>query len=169
MLSIFSRFVKPRPRGAHSWPIKTELVAKAVSLFRSSPSLEHDEIFRRLVVAGAPHREAARLVEFLPIAYCHVLFPEVQFSQTFERRLPDGSTSSERLLSSEPIWNVAVAFASAEAERSTPRKDLLTVAAQSAEFSAMNDLLNRGSQLKDLRFTSVVLMWPENGPDEGVG
>lgn len=141
-------------------------IANAVSVFRTSPSLGEDEIYRALVKDGMERHRAARLVEFLPMVYCRLILQKsgAQFPTTFRRTLPDG-TSSEHPMSSDPVWNDAVAFARAEVESGVSGQDLLIVAAHSAEFDAANQLLNRGSKLEDIRFTVPVFRWPESGPD----
>jgi hypothetical protein len=48
--------------------------------------------------------------------------------------------SDGRSLSSEPLWEAAVAFARTEVEHGVPGKDLLALAARSAEFDAANQL-----------------------------
>ena len=45
------------------------------------------------------------------------------------------------------------------------KQDILVIAARSAEFNAANQLLNRGSKLENLRFTPILLPWPESGPE----
>jgi hypothetical protein len=39
------------------------------------------------------------------------------------------------------------------------------VAGRSAEFQAINQLLNKGAELKNLVLTPTSLRWPENGPE----
>jgi len=68
-------------------------------------------------------------------------------------------TSEECLLSSEPVWNAAVAFAEAELEQGVSGEDLLAVGARSAEFHAANRLLQAGSKLENLAFEAPVLTW----------
>ena len=89
----------------------------------------------------------------------------MQFPNTFQRRLTNGTISSERLLSSEPVWNDAIEFARDEAERGISGEDLLAVAGRSAEFDAVNQLLNKGSNLRDIVLTPTLLTWLETGPD----
>ncbi len=146
----------------------SEDISKAVSIFRISPNWGEEEIYRALVNEGVERQRAARLVEFLPMVYCRLILRNsgARFSQTFRRKLPGGA-SEELPLSSDPVWNEAVAFAYAEAERGVAGKDLLAVAARSAEFDAANRLLNKGSKLENIAFTSPVLNWPESGPDQG--
>ena len=142
-----------------------ENISKAVAIFRTSPYSEDVEVYRRLTADGVDPQVAARLVEFLPIAYSRLILASsgARFSNTFRRMLSDG-THQTRLLSSEPVWNAAVAFALGEAERNVPGRDLIAVAAHSAEFHAANQLLQKGSKLEDLILTPPVLTWDECGP-----
>jgi hypothetical protein len=91
-----------------------------------------------------------------------------RFSDTFQRLLPDGGISSERLLSSEPLWEAAVAFARTEVGLGVPPKDLLALAARSAEFDAANQLLNKGAKLENLVFTPSLLLWPDDGLESDI-
>ena len=143
-----------------------ENISKAVARFRSSPNLGDDEIYRALVGDHVESRLAARLVEFVPMVYCRLILRDsgARFSDSFRRMLPDGKPQ-ELPLSSEPVWNAALAFARAEMERGISGKDLLVVAARSAEFDAANKLLQEGSKLERVAFTSPVLPWPEVGPE----
>jgi hypothetical protein len=76
----------------------------------------------------------------------------------------NGKVSPERLLSSEPLWNEVVAFARYEAKLGVSREDLFTIAGRSAEFDAVNQMLNSGSNLSDIVLTPTLLTWPEDGP-----
>jgi hypothetical protein len=144
-----------------------DLIARTVAALRSSRYRGDGEIHRTLVADGIEPAVAARLVEFLPMAYCRLLLERsgARFSDMYRRRLNDGQISAEKPLSSEPLWNAVLAFARDEVGRGIPPADLLAVAGRSAEFDVANQLLNRGSKLKDIAFVPVVLKWPEEGPD----
>jgi len=116
---------------------------------------------------GIDASTTARLVEFLPMAYCRVMFKGtgIQFSDNFQRRLANGEITPEKPLSSEPVWNAVIDFAEDEVDRGISRDDLLSIAGRSAEFSAANQLLSQGSKLKDLRFTAMVLVWSDSCPE----
>jgi hypothetical protein len=81
----------------------------------------------------------------------------------FRRRLHDGALSPERTLASDPAWTEVMRFAKTEQGQVTG-SELVAVAAHSAEFAAVNQLLNRGTKLEDIALTAVVLAWPEEGP-----
>jgi hypothetical protein len=142
-----------------------QYISRTVAIFRSAPNLSEVEIYRKLVNEGLERPLAARLVEFVPMAYCRLLLEKsgAQFVDSFQRVTPDG-LSRERPLASEPIWIAAMAFAHAEVRNRVPSSDLLAVAGCSAEFQAANVLLHKGSSLQNLAFTPPLLPWPENGP-----
>ena len=143
-----------------------EEISRAVTIFRSSPNLKDEEVFVALINRGTEKELAARLVEFLPMAYSRLILSKsgARFADTFRRNLP-GGVSQEKPLSSEPVWGAVVSFARAEVESGVSGRDLLLVAAHGAEFHAANQLLEKGSKLDNLVFTPPVLTWPENGPD----
>jgi hypothetical protein len=129
-----------------------EDIRRAVLLLRNSPALNDEQILRILVESDMERLLAARPIGFLPLAYCRLILEVsgARFSDTFRQVLPDGGISSERSLSSEPLWEAAVAFARTEVEHGVPGKDLLALAARNAEFDAASQLLNRGAKLHGL-------------------
>lgn len=141
-------------------------ICKALTIVRESPEAGDFELFQTLVRSGMERRSAARLIEFLPMAYCRILFSDsgAHFAETYQRRLPDGSLSAEILLSTEPLWEAALGFARAHAEQGISKEGLLPLASRSAEFDAANQMLKHGAKLEDIAFTAVVLNWIEIGP-----
>jgi hypothetical protein len=155
------------PIGTEVWFNQTHaVISKTVEMFRKAPNVSDDEMYRKMIAAGIKPKRAARLVEFLPIAYCRLILAHtgVRFSSMFRRRRHDGSLLHEQMLTSETLWTEVTAFARAEQGSGVPGKDLLAIAARSAEFDAVNQLLNRGARPQDVVLSSVVLTWPEEGP-----
>jgi hypothetical protein len=141
-------------------------ISRAVQLFRATPALKDDEIFRVLLQEGMEPRVAARCVEFIPMAYSRMLLMEAgstRFPQSFLRLLPNGKFETHRF-DSEPVWNAIVSFARAERKSITAAKDLLAIAGRCAIFNAVNDALHAGSRLQDLLLSEPALLWPEDGP-----
>jgi len=140
-------------------------IAKAVVILRELPNASDEEILRKLLAAGVERIVASRLVEFLPLAYSRLILSEsgVRFCDRFQRKLADGSLSSERPLDSEPLWAEIVSFARSEKQSGITGDALLALAGRSSEFDAVNQLANRGSKLKDIALTPAVLQWPEEG------
>ena len=143
-----------------------EAISTAVVIFRELPNSSDEEVFRKLVGTGVERQYAARLVEFLPMAYGRLLLGKAgtSFSDMFQRMTPSGDLTADRPLSSEPVWEEVVSFAHAEAGRGVSKKDLLAVAGRSAELDAANQLMKQGSKLEDLILTTALLKWPQEGP-----
>jgi hypothetical protein len=61
------------------------VVLKTVAIFPESPGSSDDEIYRKVVAAGIEPKAAARFVEFLPMAYCRIVFADTgtRFSEMF--------------------------------------------------------------------------------------
>jgi hypothetical protein len=144
-----------------------ELISIAVAIFREMPNSSDEEVFRKLVGTGVERQYAARLVEFLPMAYGRMLLGKagVHFSEMFQRTIPSDDLTAERSLSSEPVWKEVVSFVQAEAGRGVSKEDALAVAGRSAELDAANQLLKRGSKPEDLILTTALLKWPQEGPE----
>jgi hypothetical protein len=100
------------------------------------------------------------------MAYCRVILASTgtRFSDMFQRRQRNGSLSHAQTLTSDPLWAEIMSFARAEQTASLAGQDLLAIASHSAEFDAVNQLLNRGSKPQDIAISTAVLRWPEEGP-----
>ncbi len=142
-----------------------DLIAKAFAAIRNAPASEDSEIYRALVADGVENKVAARLVEFLPMVCARLTLAGsgVEFSDRYLRRQADGTVSAERRLSSEPIWNAAMAYVRHELECNVAHDNLVVVARRSAEFDGVNRLVNKGSQLKDVVLGPALLPWPDDG------
>lgn len=141
-------------------------ISRAVTIFRKSPAASDDEIFRELVSNGIERATAARLVEFLLMAYCRLVLADMgtRFSDHFQRRQLDGSLSQESALVSDPLWQEIFSFAVTEKQRVVAGKDLLAIAVHGSEFDAVNQLLKQGAKAGDIVLTTPVFSWPEDGP-----
>jgi hypothetical protein len=145
-----------------------EQLSKATATFRRLAGLDDVAVYKGLVAEGMDRQLAARIVEFLPMAYGRLLMAKsgARFSDSFRRRLPTGGLSEPKAFSSEPVWNMALSFARAEIERSITKKDFLFLAGRSAEFQVANGFLNQGRKLDDLVFTPPLLPWSDEGPED---
>ena len=144
-----------------------DAIAQAVALLRSRTDLGDVAIYRELAGNGVDRPIAARLVEFLPMVYCRLIFVKagLQFPETYRRALSDGTYSPSVSLSSDALWNEAKRFAEAEMNSGVKGQRLLAIAVRSAEFDAANKLLNSGNKLEEIKFTEPLLLWPALGPD----
>jgi hypothetical protein len=136
-------------------------IRKAVAVIRNSTALDDVAIYNALVADGVERQSAARLVVFLPMVYCRLLLADsgARFSSEYRTALTDGTVSPVKLLVNEPLWNEAMEFAKAEIEDGLSRQDVLAIAGRSAELHAVNQLLEHGSKLEEVRLVAPIIRW----------
>lgn len=136
-------------------------VRTAVGVIRQSPDSSDERVLEELMRRGIEERIAFRLVLFVPSAYCRVLLRQsgVRFSEMYHQRGSD----KEWPLANEPIWTEAIRSAESES-KTIPKDDYLRVAARSAEFNVINQMLYKGSKLKDLTLTPILVRWSDDLP-----
>lgn len=140
-------------------------IREAIALFRRSDGLQDHELYETLVLGGTDKRMAARLVEFLPMVYCRIVFQgSAQFADTYQRVLPTGDHTEMRELSSEPVWNAVMAYGRKEVESGITEQQILAVAEHGSEYQVATELIRNGSKLEEIRFTPARFLWPEDGP-----
>lgn len=143
-------------------------ISIAVNKFRRQPDVDDETVYQHLITRGASRSMAARIVEFVPLAYGRVLMAGsgVTLSESYQRgEAEEGKELPTRELAKEPVWNAAMSFASSEKSRGkVEAKDWLCIAARSCEFEAVNQMLHAGSKISDLMLMPPVFPWPEEGP-----
>ncbi len=137
-------------------------IAKVVHLFVSSPSLNDDEVFERLVAEGVERKLAASLLAFIPMVYVRIMLEKskVHFPDYYEQELLTGERET-RPLSSEAVWGQLYNFARSQITQGISSQDLLNIAGRSAEFDAINQALNQGYELEDGVLGPCVVPWRE--------
>jgi hypothetical protein len=106
-----------------------------------------DEVRQRLTGAGVEPWLAERLLIFLPMAFTRRLLPDVSYQDRLVT--PDGPVD----LSAERVFVAAAG----RAHRAS-RGEVARIAVRSSEFNAINNLMNGGSKLPDIRLTEVALV-----------
>jgi hypothetical protein len=136
-----------------------EDVNTAVEVFLAHPHADQDETLAALADRGLAPRQAWRLYQFVPIAFCHVVLrgSGVGFLPAYLSVHPDTDAREERLLSDEPIYAAAVRLAEQRVAAGAGPAELLPVFGRSAEYAAVNQLLHQGSQLRDIRLVEPLL------------
>lgn len=105
-----------------------------------------------LVSNGIPDYEAGELIIFLPTAFCRKMLPELNWLPNYfdyyseKKKIRRKYQENQRYLiikeETEKYWN------------QSPNKDfVLNIAGRSAEFNAINQLLNDGGKLEDVQLT----------------
>jgi hypothetical protein len=142
--------------GESGFPVD-EAVSIAVDVFLAHPRADQDETLTALADRGLAPREAWRLYQFVPIAFCHVVLrgSGVGFEPAYLSVHPDTGVRERRLLSDEPIYTAAVRLA--EERVAAGAAELLPVLGRSAEYAVINHLLHQGSQLRHIRLVEPAL------------
>ncbi len=148
-----------------------EDIVNTLKVLRENPQLGDEELYVRLVEAGIERRMAARLVEFLPIAYGRILLADsgIIFNENYQRMNNRGKISPEQPLASLPLWNEIVTYAKEETSQGTSKHDLTAVASRSAEYHVVTELSVKGTIPSDVRLTPCLFVWPVDGPEIGDG
>lgn len=144
-----------------------DAVNKAIAAFHTRRESDEHEIVEMLVASGIEKPLAAKLVEFVPLAFFRAMMEEsgVQFADYFLRLGPEGKPADERKLNQEPVYMEALKMALAEAKAGRGGEDYLAVARRSAEFQAINNALHDGAKLEDLVCAPPVLLWSESSDE----
>ncbi len=142
-----------------------ETITTAVQILRKYPEAEDADIYERLLAAGINKHTAARLLEFLPLAYGRTMIGRsgARLCQTYHRMDEHGHLI-ERPLEAQPLWHEVVAYAHADTHRGISRQEFLAIALRSAEVRALNKALNDGLKATDVVFTQPVFTNPDDHP-----
>lgn len=134
-------------------------VEAAVEVFLAHPHAEQDAILLALTTCGFSPWEAWRLNQFVPIAFYRVVMRPhgIEFEPTYLSIPRDAKQWERRLLADEPVYVAAIRVADRLRSAGATTEALLPVFGRSAEFAGINQLLNRGSQLRDIRLTEQAL------------
>lgn len=134
-------------------------VNTAVEVFLALPHADQDETLSALADRGLSPRDAWRLYQFVPIAFCHVVLrgSGVEFQPAYLSIQPDTMDRKRQLLSEEPIYAAAVRAAEERVAAGATPTGLLPVFGRSAEYAAINQLLHQGSELRDIGLVEPAL------------
>jgi hypothetical protein len=144
--------------------MSNKAISLAVQSFCDRPELSDEEVVQQLVRAGIDPLKAARIVEFTPAVFVRLLLGRigVRFSESFVRQAGKFS-STQQPLESQPVWVEVNEFANTRG-RTLGKQEWLAIAGRSAEFEAVNRLLNGGASPHAIVLTPLCLQWPEEGP-----
>lgn len=131
-----------------------QLTKKAIELIgRDSKNMGNEELFDYLVSKGIPDFEAGELIVFLPTAFTRKMLPDLKWLPNYYDVHTD-----KRNIKRKYNKNVRYQIMEKETEEywnSFPNNEyILNIAGRSAEFHAINKLLNNGGKLENVRLTA---------------
>ncbi len=114
--------------------------------------MENEELHNYLIQNGIPEFDAGELIIFLPTAFCRKLLPDIKWLPEYvdyyskKKQIKKKYNENNRYLiieeETEKYWN-----------NNPSKKIVLNIAGRSAEFNAINKMLNNGGKLEDVKLT----------------
>jgi hypothetical protein len=135
-------------------------IRKAITIFQQHQQTDDIDVLETLVAEGIDRSLARRLLLFVPMAFCRLMFGSrgVKFEDEYLVVDENAKPIRRGTVSTEPVYIEAVnVFGVVVAAR--PGGDfLLAVAARSAELRAINEMALSGSKLADIVLTAPHVM-----------
>jgi hypothetical protein len=131
--------------------INWHLIEAANAILEADDPHEFD--FEAYFIEHGCNAEIAELLsDYLPCACGRGFAREIGMvlSDTYQRRVIDGSLSENTRYDADPIWVVVESFAETIRKDKVRRKQFSLIAKHSAEVDAVNHALNAGETLADL-------------------
>lgn len=132
-------------------------VQKSITLLSENEgALSDEEVIRLLISDGIDYNEAIEILLFLPIAFVRNWLPNLKWHNTYNEY--NNKKQSERKYSEtksfQIIWDVTKDYF-----QNAPNADsIIKISGRSAEFHAINQLLNEGCNLKDIKLTKTTII-----------
>jgi hypothetical protein len=152
--------MSPAFGGVEENQMADEWVEKAVEALLLHPNANQEETLVLLERCGLTPYEAWRALQFLPIAFIHVVLREagVVFQPGYVLFDPDSKTKTSHLLADEALYVAAVASAERWVAKGCTRQQLLPVFGRSAEYDVIRKLAGPDGRLNGITLTEPLLM-----------
>lgn len=149
-----------------------EAIKKAMSIFAENKG-DWELSEKALKNSDIPLPLAEKLLEFMPLAFGRAFMKDlgVNFTDEYVRYVQEDGKIIEKQrgkLKSEPVFTESLKMASEMVSKRIAGEDCQFVAFTSAEFNAVNEAMNKGSQPQNLVFTELYLQWREELSDESL-
>lgn len=158
-----SLFGKPKPTESEKFYGEVSIefrnwVKKSIQIIgNDSKNMENEELYSYLLSKGISKFEAGEIIIFLPTAFCRKLLPDLNWPSEYydfysdKKQIKRKYCENQRYLLIEEetnnYWN------------KTPKnEEILNIAGRSAEFRAINQMLNAGGKLEDVVLTESYIV-----------
>ncbi|GAB2939873.1 hypothetical protein GCM10027048_00100 [Hymenobacter coalescens] len=142
-------------------PSIPDILAAALPAFAADEA-DDESVQQFLLAQGVDEALANQVVAFLPLAFGRIVLEQLslQFSEEYSRVGASGRIHSGYSLAAEPVFLAATSLARQLVATGQWSQELhWPVAMWSAEFHAVNNLLNAGSQAENVELSPPVLLW----------
>lgn len=136
--------------------VQSDLISRVVPLFAEHLQSDDDTLLDAIIALGIDQRQAIAILDFMPIAFFHVAADGkiADMPDHYVRYCADETPIGNVRFMDEPIYVAARHYAETECETD----GLDPVLRRSAEFNAMNNLLNKGTPMERVRLGPSVFM-----------
>ena len=136
-----------------------EAVFQGVAAFQTHPQADDDVIAQHLSAGGLDDESAVTLIQFIPIAFCRFVFrgSGIQFAPTYVVMDTRGKAVGEHLLEDEPVFRETLALCEAARAEGRGSDFFLPIAARSAGYQVIQELLQKGSQPENIITSPPIL------------
>ena len=132
-------------------------IKKSIEIIGNAKSLENDKLLTILKRNGIEENIGIEIITFLPIVFVRKWLADLDWPKTYLEHYSDSKRISKRFsdnhqyLEMEKIvddyWN------------NKPNNDVIVnIVGRSAEFNAINKLLNDGGKLTDIKLTETIII-----------
>lgn len=141
-----------------AWRLKKR-VRSAVRVFCSAPRTTQEEILHALKTAGLSAPEAWEILQFVPIAFCHVVMREegVTFPPTYLAASWTDNQRARRTFTDVPLYLAATLVAKHALANGSTKQDLIPVFGLSAEYAAISQVKNLDGSIHGITVTEPLL------------
>lgn len=146
--------IEPNNEGTSEFSIA---ITKAIDIFSKGEDIDSKEIIKEIESCGVNYKEAVDIFLFTPMVFTHLMLPSVKWSDWFVDWI-DENTQVRLKLSETSSYQQVLRTVKEYLKNGRHSSIILKVASRSAEFQAINELLNKGEKLDDMRLTDAVLI-----------
>ncbi len=118
-----------------------------------------DEEMLTALYAQMQKSDAIEIFIFLPIAFCRLLLPNIDFLDEYYEDNRDGNGQKLRKFSETESYQVVLELSSRYFLSKPGSESIVKIAGRSGEFHAINELLNKGNKLEGLRMSRMCIIW----------
>ena len=126
-----------------------DLINDTISVFENNPGHDHNQLIDLIKTYRNDEDLAMALYRFIPIAYCRLFIPEPTYSDEYivYRSEKDNTTF---FLSTDTVYQAVLRESRTRLATTTAPDAVMSVLYHSADFKAINEALNNGSELTNL-------------------
>ena len=120
-------------------------------------NMENEELHNHLIKKGIPEFEAGEIIIFLPTAFCRKLLPQLNWLSEYydyysdKKQIKRKYRENQRYVIMEEetnnYWN-----------QNPNNEEIIKIAGRSSEFDAINQMLNAGGKLENVKLTEAYVI-----------